>query len=334
MSLQDRYELGALRREGARLAEYDATDRTLGRPVSVVRLRSEAAQGAADRARFEEVARTLAGLHHPHLVGVHDIGPTEEAYLVRERVDGLDLAEVVGQRLHPSRVSALAAQLAAALEHAHAAGVVHGHLDASSVVLGDDGRARIADLGLAELDRGATAAPVPAAEDVHALGLLLLTTLTGRRAAPGQAVPGDLPPGWDGLVEAMLRADPSTRPTAADVRARAEELAEGVDLVEATQAIRLGDGALDAPTAVMAPIGQDVADEPARRPAPAPAPAPAPESPRRTGRVVAALVALLLVAGAVVGAVILLDRPGGPPDDVPPQLRSELRDLHDAVNGE
>lgn len=294
-------------------------------------------------------------------------------YLVMEYVDGISLAETAGSRLHPTRVAALATQLSAALAHAHAAGVVHRDVKPANVLLGKDGRARLTDFGIARLVgdttsvtqagttvgtaaylspeqvKGETTTP---ATDVYSLGLLLLESLTGTRAYPGSAtesamarlhrqpeIPADVPQQWADLVRTMVQPRPEDRPDPEGVHRTATALAAGLDPAEATQAIRLGQGATAAPDSDDDPTSTRVMAATAPAPAPRraepvrPAPAPAPSS-RRSRAWVTPVVALVVLLGLVLGAVYLFDRPPGPPSGVPAELRSELQDLHDAANGE
>ncbi|MDP3969435.1 MAG: protein kinase [Nocardioides sp.] len=296
-------------------------------------------------------------------------------YLVMEYVDGISLAETAGSRLHPTRVAALATQLSAALAHAHAAGVVHRDVKPANVLLGKDGRARLTDFGIARLVgdttsvtqagttvgtaaylspeqvKGETTTP---ATDIYSLGLLLLEALTGTRAYPGSAtesamarlhrqpeIPADVPEPWADLVGTMVQQRPEDRPDAEGVHRTATALAAGLDPAEATQAIRLGQGAMAAAASDEDPTSTRVM--PATAPAPEPtrsepvrsvAPAPAPASSGRSRKWVAPLLALAVLAGLVVAGILLLGGPPGPPDGVPAELRSELQDLHDAANGE
>ncbi|HEV3363178.1 MAG TPA: protein kinase, partial [Acidimicrobiia bacterium] len=97
----------------------------------------------------------------------------------------------------------LATHLAAGLAHAHASGVVHGGLDAHTILLGRDGVARLTDFGLARL---AVASAATAADDVYALGRVL-------RQVGGD----DLPPGLTGIIDGALTPDANFRPSAVDI---------------------------------------------------------------------------------------------------------------------
>ena len=270
--LGDRYVLGELIGRGGMADVHRGTDTVLDRPVAVKMLR-ELTDDDADRARFVAEARTLARLNHAGLVTVLDAGAAgDRPYLVLELVDGPNLAECCsGTPLHLSRVVAIGVQVAEALAHAHAAGVVHRDVKPSNILLGEDGRAWLTDFGIARLlgdsDRhtrtGSTVgspaylAPeqvrgleVTPAADVYSLGLVVIEMLTGRRAYPQAAteaalarltvppaLPDRLPDGWVALLRRMTALEPSARPPAGDVAVELRRLAAGQDPEELTRSM-------------------------------------------------------------------------------------------------
>lgn len=175
-----------------------------GRPVVVKVLAEKLAGDEAVRSRFLRTAELDMRLSHPNVVRVFEAGVDGRPYLVMEHVAG----ETLAQRLQrDGGVSAddtvrLATHLAAGLAHAHASGVVHGALHVHSILLGDDGVARICDSGFARVC-GWIGRPHPAG-DVYALAAVL-------RKAGGDRVP----PWLTALVDAGLAA-PSVRPSAFD----------------------------------------------------------------------------------------------------------------------
>ncbi|MDT7580751.1 MAG: eukaryotic-like serine/threonine-protein kinase [Pseudonocardiales bacterium] len=248
--LGGRYELGALLGSGASAVVRRASDRLSGRTFAVKLFHAGAS--AHDRRRQQREMRALAALHHPGLVGMHDGGvEAGRPYIVTDLVEGPSLAERIAHRpLEPAEVRRIGARLADALAHVHARGIIHRDLKPANVLLGTDGRPRLADFGIARALDGtavtgtgyvvgtaAYLAPeqvrgewVGPAADVYALGLVLLEALTGRREYPGAlvesatarlhrppAIPDSLPSCLRTTLYAMTALEPAVRPTAAEV---------------------------------------------------------------------------------------------------------------------
>jgi serine/threonine protein kinase len=209
VELSDRFEVLAQAAKGGMGTIYKARDRQTGDLVAVKLL--HAADGES-RLRFEREVAILAGLKHPRIVGYVAHGATTEGkpYLAMEWVDG----ETLHARLHHTPLAVeetlqLGRDVAEALGHAHAAGIVHRDIKPTNLIARDRdlGRISILDFGVA---RGPTTggltstgalvgtpaymAPEQArgerelgpAVDVFALGCVLYECLTGRRAFEGK----------------------------------------------------------------------------------------------------------------------------------------------------
>jgi serine/threonine-protein kinase len=191
-------------------------------------------------------------------VAVYDSGAEAgRPFIVMELVDGQTLADELARRkrLPPQEAADIAATVAAALAHAHEAGLVHRDVKPANVLIGAGGEIKIADFGIAaaagdrtrltevgtvlgtasylapEQAAGAEAGP-PA--DVYALGAMLYEMLTGappypatnlaelaekRRLPipPPSSVEPDVPPWLDAIVLACLTPQPAARPSAAEL---------------------------------------------------------------------------------------------------------------------
>jgi eukaryotic-like serine/threonine-protein kinase len=246
--LGDRYRLGALLGRGGAGRVHEAVDVALGRPVAVKLYQADG--NAASRYRFAAEARLLAGLSHPRLVTVYDVGlDGDEPFLVMRLVKGPTLRDLLDRGpFDPPAVARIGTQLADVLAYLHAHDVVHRDIKPSNVLVDASGACHLTDFGLARALSAAhltvsgefvgTAAYVAPEQitdvdtgppaDIYALGLLLLECLTGHTEYTGTAietalarlsrpprVPGTLPAPWQALLSAMTAQDPETRPTAA-----------------------------------------------------------------------------------------------------------------------
>jgi Tol biopolymer transport system component len=149
------YEIIALVGTGGMGEVYRARDTRLGRDVAI-KVLPEALANDADRLRrFEQEARTIAGLNHPNILGIHDIGAYDGApFLVSEFLDGQTLREkLVSGPLPVRRAIEYALGILAGLAAAHEKGIVHRDLKPENVFVTRDGRVKVLDFGLAKLVR-------------------------------------------------------------------------------------------------------------------------------------------------------------------------------------
>ena len=260
-SLGGRYRLDALIGSGGFAAVFRAHDLRLERDVAVKVLLANHATDPAIATRFDREARVLATVSHPNVVALHDVAPGdpatgEEPFLVMELCADGSLADRIAVSgtgaLPPDQLVPILVDVAAGLDALHARGIVHRDLKPSNVLL-SDGRARIADLGIAatgpsELTAVGTTIgtlaylapeqlagePASPASDVHALGVIAFLGLTGRPPRPGGSVAdvvaasvaavepvSVLEPGlgsaFDAPIARALARNPSQRPTAAEL---------------------------------------------------------------------------------------------------------------------
>ena len=147
---------------------YAAEDTRLGRRVALKVLSRELAMDADRRERFEREARAVAALNHPNIVTIYSV---EEAggvpFLTLELVEGRTLDALIPPGGLPvDRILAYAIPLADAVGAAHQRGVTHRDLKPGNVMIGDDGRVKVLDFGLAKLkeSNASLAASLPTQE--------------------------------------------------------------------------------------------------------------------------------------------------------------------------
>jgi eukaryotic-like serine/threonine-protein kinase len=255
-----------------------AHDVELGREVAVKLLDEGLAADPSFRARFAREARVAAGLSHPNVVTVFDVGEADgRPFIVMELVPGRTLEERLRRdgALRADDVLALARQVCAGLEHAHANGLVHRDLKPGNLIERDDGTVKIADFGIARAVEGtelteagtivgtaaylapeqAEAGTVTPATDLFALGVVLyelltgkqpwkvdsLASLAGRRDAPPPDLPADTPPGLRAAIGRCLLPEPEDRPSsAAEVARLLDDSGEDATVVIPRAAARRG----------------------------------------------------------------------------------------------
>ncbi|KAF0244659.1 MAG: serine/threonine protein kinase [Planctomycetota bacterium] len=135
---------------------YAARHLHLERRVALKVVAPELASDPEFVERFKREARALAALSHPAIVAVHDFGFERDLpFLVMEFVDGTTLRTLIAKKaLPPEEALRIVPQLCEALEYAHDRGVVHRDIKPENILIGRDGKVKIADFGLAKLKSG------------------------------------------------------------------------------------------------------------------------------------------------------------------------------------
>ncbi|MFF2526737.1 Stk1 family PASTA domain-containing Ser/Thr kinase [Streptomyces liangshanensis] len=250
--LDSRYRVDARIAVGGMATVYRALDTRLDRVLALKVMHPALAADAAFVERFIREAKSVARLAHPNVVGVFDQGAQGAyVYLAMEYVEGCTLRDVLRERgaLQPRAALDILEPVLAALGAAHRAGFVHRDMKPENVLIGDDGRVKVADFGLVrvmgdvtnstgtvlgtvsylapeQIEHGTSDTRV----DVYACGVVLHEMLTGGKPhagdtpaqvlylhlnadvpAPSAAVPG-LALELDELVAAATARNPEIRP--------------------------------------------------------------------------------------------------------------------------
>jgi serine/threonine-protein kinase len=265
-----------IRRLGAGgMAEvYCAEDSQLGRQIALKLLHRRFAEDAEFVERFRREASAAAGLQHPNVVQVFDRGEWDGTYYIAmEFIAGRTLKQVVRDHgaLEPTLAADLTIQILKAARFAHRRGVVHRDLKPQNVLVDEEGRAKVADFGIARAGASdmtetgsvmgtaqylspeqAQGLPVDLRSDLYSIGVILYELLTGDvpfdaespvtvalkqvSEAPVPAIQRNpaIPPALDAVVMHALRKDPDARFQDADGFVDALEAALAGGYVERT----------------------------------------------------------------------------------------------------
>jgi serine/threonine-protein kinase len=251
-----RYEiLGELGR-GAMGVVYKARDPQIDRLVALKTVSlwgQEPDEEKEFRLRFMNEAQAAGRLHHSGIVSVFDVGENPEnhdPYIVLEYVQGESLNRILSRekKLSPERSLKLAEEIADALDYAHAQGVIHRDIKPANILITQDGRAKIADFGIAKLNLAHFTIPgrvlgtpaymapeqlsgegVDGRSDLFSLGVILYAMVTGhspfqgtsattvcfkvanREPIAASALDMTLPPQLDAVISRAMAKDANER---------------------------------------------------------------------------------------------------------------------------
>jgi eukaryotic-like serine/threonine-protein kinase len=210
----DRYVVIGRAGSGGMAEVYRARDELLGREVALKVLNRRLSTDKTFVERFRREAQSAANLNHPNVVSLFDYGSDGGTYyIVMEFIDGQPLADIVRSEgpLMPERAAEIAADVAGALDRAHAAGLVHRDIKPSNIMINSQGQTKVTDFGIARAmttdgeqtmtqtgmvigtaaylsPEQAQGHPVDPRSDVYSLGVVLYEMLTG-----GPPFTGDTP---------------------------------------------------------------------------------------------------------------------------------------------
>jgi eukaryotic-like serine/threonine-protein kinase len=270
-----RYELDSRIAIGGMGEVWEATDHVIGRTVAIKILKDEYMGDPGFLERFRAEARHAALVNHEGIASVFDYGEEDgSAFLVMELVPGEALSTIIEREgsLSTDKTLDIVAQTAAALQAAHAAGLVHRDIKPGNLLITPDGRVKITDFGIARIadqvpltatgqvmgtvqylsPEQASGHPASPATDIYSLGIVAYECLAGKRPFTGESQvaiamaqineqPAPLPPTVavpvQNLVMAMIAKKPDERPASAAAVSRAATALRRGDLAAAAAAV-------------------------------------------------------------------------------------------------
>jgi serine/threonine-protein kinase len=249
---------------------YRATELSLGRPVALKLLTPDRAGDSAFRERFQRESRMAAAIDHPNVIPVYAAGESDGLlYLVMRYVGGTDLHALLREEGHldPTRAASIVAQVGAALDAAHRAGLVHRDVKPANVLLaGSDTQLTESGQWVGTVEYCAPehlrGERTDARADVYSLGCVLFAALTGAPPFTQGTVPATMyahihepvpmpsargvPHEFDRVIARALAKRPEDRyPSAGDLGRAALAAARGEPVTESERSVAVGPAAPD-----------------------------------------------------------------------------------------
>lgn len=208
MYLADRYEIVGKIGAGGMADVYKAKDHILGRYVAVKVLKQEFSEDVNFVTKFRTEAQSAAGLEHPNIVNIYDVGSEDGLYyIVMEHIEGITLKTYIekkGQLSFKEAVS-IAIQVGRGIEAAHSKHIIHRDIKPQNIIISTEGKVKVTDFGIARVANANTinseamgsvhyASPeqarngfVDGKSDIYSLGIVMYEMVTGKVPFDGES---------------------------------------------------------------------------------------------------------------------------------------------------
>lgn len=199
--LSDRYEILSKVGAGGMSDVYKAKDHILSRFVAIKVLKQEFSEDSSFVTKFRAEAQSAAGLEHPNIVNIYDVGSENGLYyIVMEYVEGITLKTYIEKKgqLSFKESASIAIQVARGIEAAHNKNIIHRDIKPQNIIISTDGKVKVTDFGIAKATSSNTissdvmgsvhyASPeqarngfVDGRSDIYSLGIVMFEIVTGR----------------------------------------------------------------------------------------------------------------------------------------------------------
>ena len=206
--ISGRYEIMGRIGTGGMADVYKAIDRKLNRYVAIKVLKREFREDETFVKKFRTEAQSAAGLSHPNIVNVYDVGEDRGLYyIVMELVEGITLKDYIQKkgRLTAKEVTSIAVQVCSAIEMAHSHNIVHRDIKPQNIIISKDGKVKVTDFGIAKATSSNTISTnvmgsvhytspeqarggfSDAKSDIYSLGITMYEMITGELPFDGDS---------------------------------------------------------------------------------------------------------------------------------------------------